>query len=142
LKGSFGLLSKLWVVAEKLQMKALENDVVDGIWGLYLINGPMSIAIVDFVYKHTTRRLSAIRRLFVTIWEFELTPQDLDQFDDRLPPHFLLHLCRKCLGEPDTKYSMKMQKDFCKIFHEHDFPEEVEQMSECTEIKSCIEGDA
>jgi hypothetical protein len=57
LAGSYGLWSKLWVVAEILQMKALGNDVVDGIWDLYLVNVPMSIAIVDFVYKYTTRRL-------------------------------------------------------------------------------------
>jgi hypothetical protein len=32
LMGSYGLLSKLWVIADQYQMKSLANDVVDDVW--------------------------------------------------------------------------------------------------------------
>lgn len=136
LKGSYGLLTKLWVLAETYQMKSLENDVVDSVWNLYLAEGVISYSIIDFVYKNTSRPLSAMRRLLVTILEFELSIQDLDHLQGLLQADFLFDLCRKQLEAPDTKFGMTLGKDFCKIFHEHDYKEEGEKFSECIGIKA------
>lgn len=137
LTGSYGLLSKLWVLADKYQMKCLANDVVDGVWDLYLANEYLPYSIIEFVYENTSTPLSAIRRLLVTIMEFGLSTRDLDDLRELVPPDFFFDLFRKMFDEPDDKYSKTMRKDFCKRFHEHDYIEEGEQFNECVEIKAC-----
>jgi hypothetical protein len=130
-------LTKLWILADKYQMKSLANDVVDGVWDLYLANEYLPYSIIEFVYENTSTPLSAIRKLLVTIMEFGLSTRDLDDLRGLLPEDFFFDLCRKMFDEPDEKYSKTMRKDFCKRFHEHDYMEEDEQFSECVGIKAC-----
>lgn len=137
LRGSYGLLSKLWVIADQYQMKSLANDVVDGVWDLYLANEYLPYSTIEFVYQNTSTPLSAFRRLLVTIMEFGMSTREIDHLREVLPADFFVDLCRKTFDEPDEKYSMTMRKDFCKRFHEHDYMEEGEQFSECAEIKAC-----
>ncbi len=135
--GSYALLCKLWILAEKCHMKSLENDIVDGIWDLYLIHEYLPYSMVEFVYKQTSKQLSAIRRLLVTIMEFSLSARELDELQYLLPKDFFVDLSRKQFDKPDEKYSKTMMRDFCKRFHEHDYVEEGEQFSECVGIKAC-----
>jgi hypothetical protein len=137
LTGSYGLLSKLWVLADKYHMKSLANDVVDGVWDLYLANEYLPYSAIEFIYQNTSTPLSAIRRLLVTIMEFCMSTRDIDHLREVLPGDFFVDLLRKKFDEPDEKYSMAMRKDFCKRFHEHDYMEEGEQFSECVGVKAC-----
>jgi hypothetical protein len=136
--GSYGLLCKLWVLAEKFQMKSLGNDVVDGIWDLYLVNEYLPYSIIEFVYTQTSEPLSAIRRLLVTIMKLGLDTPQLDELKDFLPKQFFVDLTEKQFDMLDRNYSKTMHKEFCKRFHEHDFVEEEgKQLSECVGIKTC-----
>jgi hypothetical protein len=92
--GSFGLLCKLWVVAEKFQLRSLEDDIVDGIWDLYQVNDYLPFSIIEFVYKQTSTPLSAIRRLLVTIMKLGLSQPRLDEVKGLLPEEFFVDLGR------------------------------------------------
>jgi hypothetical protein len=124
--GSYGFLCKLWVIAEKWQLQALGNDVIDAIIDLYLVNEYFPYSIIEFVYRETSKKRSGIRRLFVSIVEIGLSTHEPHGLENVMPTGFIDDLNRTMSEEQDNAYSGLIDKvKVCQFFHEHDMDGEL-----------------
>jgi hypothetical protein len=76
MKSIWGFLAKMFILGEKYHIPRLQNHAMDGML-IFSQAEPFNIHVAPFVYKNTSSKTSALRRLIVRLSVCDLGPSDV-----------------------------------------------------------------
>jgi hypothetical protein len=138
LDGAKGLLPKLYVLGDKYQMPALQNDAIDVLGSIFFRREGYGSQIMNYAFKETSET-DPLRLFLVNFAISNWSPDKLESYKTRLCPEFTHSMAvelLKRLSTPKTEdsYQEIRQGTFCTLFHRHDST----LKAKCTSLKSWV----
>ncbi|KAN0098740.1 hypothetical protein V8E51_014403 [Hyaloscypha variabilis] len=131
----WGLLVRLYLVAEKLQVDRLKNDSIDAMIQENKVNY-LSISLISHIYENTLFE-SRLQQLILDIVRFEMPGERYYENMHLMPRNLLEDLAKANYSDesgPYDRYPLDIRAphvEFCKRYHEH-----INENATCINLKN------
>jgi hypothetical protein len=137
----FGALAMLWIIADKYQVAAVKNGLIDAFVDLFLGVKYKDVAgipwsVVTLLYENTTTT-STIRRFLVSILGVYVNEDTIDEMENDLCRGFLVDYIRRTLKGDEWLDFDDDPKEICKEYHNHDMKNPA-SFKPCTRLKRIV----